>query len=140
MATAASISATRRLCSTSSSVVSHSVRIITFVLAISSSFSGTTALTAFTKAAFISSSVRWGVRHFLSFLNLWLHWKITLRYLSLECQTLEPYQFPHSEHLIFEENMLALLYPVPILFLRSISSCTSSHLSGGMIASWFPST
>ena len=120
--------------------MSHNVRIITLVSAISSSFSGMTALTAFTKASFISSSVRCGVCHFLSFLNLRLHWKITLRYLSLECHTLEPYQFPHSEHLIFEENMLELLYLVSSRFHRSISSCTSSHVSGGMIASWFPST
>ncbi len=99
------------------------------VFAISSSFSGMTTLTTFTKGSLISSSLMCGVRHFISFLNLRLHWKITLRYLSCECHILEPYQFLHLEHLIFDENMLALLYLMSVFLRRSISSCTSSHVS-----------
>ena len=34
---------------------------------------------------------------------------MTLRYLSLECQTLEPYQLPHSAHFILLEKMLTQL-------------------------------
>ena len=34
-----------------------------------------------------ASSVKCGVVHFLSPVNLWLHCHITLRYLSLECHT-----------------------------------------------------
>ena len=36
--------------------------------------------------------------------NLWLHCQMVLRYLLLECHTFDPYQLPHSPHLIFVEK------------------------------------
>ena len=40
------------------------------------------------------------MRQVLSPSYLWLHRQMTFRYLLLECQTFEPYQQPHSPHLI----------------------------------------
>ena len=56
----------------------------------SRSLSATSALKASRNRALISSSVRCGVWHFSSPVNLLLHRQIVRRYLSVECQTLEP--------------------------------------------------
>ena len=40
----------------------------------------------------------------------WLHCQTTFRYLSLECQTLEPYQLPQSPQRILLEKMLTQLF------------------------------
>jgi len=36
---------------------------------------------------------------------------MTRRYLSVLCQTLEPYQPPHWPHMILDEKMVMPLYP-----------------------------
>ena len=57
-----------------------------------------------TKAALISSSVRYGVRQRFFSLNFALHCQMTRRYLSVLCQTLEPYQPPQQPQRILVEK------------------------------------
>ena len=55
-----------------------------------------------------SSSVRCGVLHPVLSLNLELHCQMTRRYLSVLCQTFEPYHAPQHPHWILDEKMDSL--------------------------------
>ena len=65
---------------------------------------------------------------------------MTLRYLSVECQTLTPKKPPHTPRLILPEKMLTPLYLPPSRLRRATSACTISKVSGEMMAVWLCST
>ena len=61
---------------------------------------------------------------------------MTLRYLSVLCQTLAPKKPPHLPHLISPEKMLTPLYLPPSRLRRAASDCTISKVAGSMMAGW----
>src|SRR5699024_7638809 len=124
----------------SKSSVSNKVAFIVSKFAIISSLSVSNSFVAFINISLIVSSSRWGVSHFLLPLNLWLHCQTVRRYLLFECHTFEPYQLPHSPHLIFPANICVPLCLFLPACLASSSRCTMSNTAGSIIASWLFST